>query len=1025
MRSPNVDLQAYAAQVRKEFIEGSAIHPALFDLAIEVRAELESSDWDEPEGYPIHEALGWKEPSRWYQTRIPHEFGAGAFFQDTRVGVWQVKPKNPRIDKKRNRVVKYETPKGLRAAYFPPVPKCLQAKILLRQGWHGKGIGEPTRLTDPSRFYDDVVIPENLDTVLGEGGKKGLCGISHGYPVVSLPGVFNGYSKDPYALRPDVAELATEGRTITLAFDQDALAATRHKVNLAIARLGRLLIERGVFVRVATWDHSQGKGLDDLVVQSGEASLHRAIADALPFAEWERRFKSESIRWRTAHGLGDQWRKTQIAANDLSGLSSEFIKAIPTTGVVALKSPTGTGKTKLARLLLEEVDKVIAPGHRESLQRGLGRRLGLDYLGDLQRVMGGWMKGDGSGWATRVAMCMDSIFKIDMKGFAPGTYDLFLDEADQGLPHLLMGATCGKDGKRPMLQARLIELIKGARRIILASAGLSDRELDLVLSIRGDESAWVLENRPTMTGYTCSLYMDSPEGGDRAIARGTVTAKLIHALRDGKRCIIHTDTKAASRMLQVLGDRVGKLSKDQILRFDGDTSPEPLQRSFADDPDGFLATHDIRLLIASPSLTSGVSIEGDHFDIVFGYFEGKTILPADAMQSMNRYRRPVQRCVFAAAYGLGGALAAYRAEEAMTREHERARMIDGILPSMDFMGRLDMKSPAAQYVAECRAEHYRAMGDFGLHLRAHLEGDGHQVTVCGDLDKYAPGVKDALSLLASVRYDVREQILRHQASAKEISDEFAQKLRDQKSLTYEQRLQLNKYDVIEFYGIKPQHAHMEFMRYDHDGDTRQGLRFLRDLLLDGSAIAADEGRLDRLQSWDQPIAPHDLPRRELRRWAAHKLGIKDALLHAIEATESDEGWDDETPWVRELQDKLLCYGHQVKLIFGFMPSRRQTPCQFFGMLLRALTKTALKTKSRQATDAYGERFRIYTIDRSYLHSARRFITRLIEKRVENSTNYSLCTHPLTKLLTINKGVCSEAHDPHKLPGSPLEPGGTS
>ena len=948
-------LANYAAAFRRECVEGSAIAPALFDVAIDVRPEMEQTDWGEPDGWPIHQALGWKEPARFWQTRRPHEFQAGAFFNDTRVDTWQIKPQNPRLDPKKGKPVKYETPKGLRAAYFPPVPKTLQAKILRRQGHIPHGVLDPTPLTDPNKFFNEVVIPGSMDLVLTEGGKKCLCGISHGHATVALAGVYNGYTKDPYALRPDIAELATEGRKITIAFDQDKKPSTRHKVNLAISRLGRLLTEVGLCVYVATWNHTQGKGLDDLVVQSGASALHRAIEDALPFANWERQFKQDTIAWRLRHRLRHRDRKSLTALVDLDATEANLLGLIPTTGVVAIKSPTGTGKTQLAKKLLANVDGVIAPGNRESLQRGLGQRLGLDYIADVDAAAGYYINSKGD-HTRKLSLCWDSIRRIQESDYPPGSYDLLLDEADQGWEHVLMGETCGKGGKRPAIQAKAIALVKGARRVILASAGLSDREIDLVCEIRGDEQPWVLENRPTMTGYPCELYTDSPGGGDRKMARAAVTAKLIQALERGDRIIVHTDTKMAARIIAEMGIQIGKLTPDQVLRFDGDTSPEPLQRSFADDPNGFLSQHNIKLLVASPSMTSGVSIEGDFFDVVFGFFEGKTILPSEAMQALHRYRRLVPRCVFAAAYGKGGSLPAFNALDFTAKQHEQARLISSKLMDAELLGQLDLHSPTSRYVAQCRAEHHRAMCDFALYLQAELTEAGHMVTEHRGASQSSDQDR-ALNIHSQIRKEVKASILEEKANAPLISAEAIQKLRDQKALTYEQRLLVNKFDVCEFYGLTATEADVEMMEYDHDGDMRQGLRFLCDLIVDSSAQHYDKGKVEQLRYWNHPIAPHDLPKSELKRWTAEALGLKDAIAAAIECSESGEGWNNDTVWLKDLQTELVKYTRQIKLIFGETITASQPPCKSFGMLVRRLTKGALKTKSRQET-INGKRVRI-------------------------------------------------------------------
>ena len=239
--------------------------------------------------------------------------------------------------------------------------------------------------------------------------------------------------------------------------------------------------------------------------------------------------------------------------------------------------------------------------------------------------------------------------------FRSGSYDLILDEADQGFVHLIGGGTCGKSGKREPLSKRALEFLLGARRVIMASATLTDNELELVEALRG-ERTWILENTYKANSYPIKLYRgEHSVKGSSSQARAAVVEQLAIAVKRGQRAIVPSDQLRTCRMVEQLGLELG-LMPHQILRFDRETSSEEWQREFADDPDGFLAQHDIRLLTHSPSMTSGISIEGDRFDVCVGIFEGQSISPDDVLQALARVRKPIQRYVYASHWGKAEAI---------------------------------------------------------------------------------------------------------------------------------------------------------------------------------------------------------------------------------------------------------------------------------------------------------------------------------------------------------------------------------
>ena len=104
-------LQDFSDKIKREFIEGSAIDPELFAAAIDF---IEDTGFWEPQ-----QALNWKLSIQW-QINKPHNFGTLACLRNEDDNLWQAKPQHPRIDSKKGKAQRYETPVGNGSRAFLP-----------------------------------------------------------------------------------------------------------------------------------------------------------------------------------------------------------------------------------------------------------------------------------------------------------------------------------------------------------------------------------------------------------------------------------------------------------------------------------------------------------------------------------------------------------------------------------------------------------------------------------------------------------------------------------------------------------------------------------------------------------------------------------------------------------------------------------------------------------------------------------------------------------------------------------------
>jgi putative DNA primase/helicase len=163
-------------------------------------------------------------------------------------------------------------------AYCPNVPEALWAVIAARYDVEKSG----------NNFWEWVLDHPEIPAILTEGEKKAYSGLAASYTVISLPGIDSGYKSSSdnddglggkISLIPDLKALATDGRTIYIAFDRDAEPKTVKRVQKARQKLARLFAELGCETRSIKWD-KRYKGLDDFIFGAGREALDKAIENA-------------------------------------------------------------------------------------------------------------------------------------------------------------------------------------------------------------------------------------------------------------------------------------------------------------------------------------------------------------------------------------------------------------------------------------------------------------------------------------------------------------------------------------------------------------------------------------------------------------------------------------------------------------------------------------------------------------------------------------------------------------------------
>jgi hypothetical protein len=790
---------------------------------------------------------------------------------------------------------------------------------------------------------------------LTEGGKKAESLLSQGFVAIALYGVNGGYRRLLDGSRELIADLmrfCQPGRKMTLAFDQDVNPKTRKRVAIALHRFGALLVQQGCAVTVAQWQADQGKGVDDLVVAQGIEAWEQAESEALLLHHWQ-------IQQRLKNRLS---YPTAIKVNT-ADLSTLELDNLPESGIIAIASGKGTGKTKLIQKLVEKVDKVLAGGHRIALMRNLSARLGLDYKGDLDKAQGQFISG--GGYTLRIGFCVDSLLWFDPNRFAG--CDLILDEAVQVVRHLLTSSTCARDGKRPALLSRFRELIQVARRVIVADADLDNATLHYLQQLRGDnQPVFLIRNEYQAPGYE-ARFIVSP---DRTLITGDLLQAVVK-LKSGKVLFVSTDSKATSFALARLIQYQDATKR--VLVVNSETTGGVCEQAFMQNPDAELVHYDV--IICSPSVATGVSIEAQGIiERVYGIFVGVSSHDGDMAQSLIRVREPVPRVIWCAKRGSN-----YNKVSPSFNPNEIKQHLKSLSTATVSLIRCSLREdliegwdwehdPHIQLYCQLAAQQNLSMQCLRDALLVRLHYEGHQVSI--EDRESDPAMK---LLLKQVKQEIKLINAEALVNAQDRTSAEVLALEQKERLSPEEHLSVAKFYFKEFYGLES--LNLEDVLKDNEGRWRAELLNLETQLFPGLAIERTVKALEKQAAWKQGVCPWDISHAELRRELRSGLGL-DGLIAKLRS-----GWQWTKYDLAFYAEKARAFAPQIKVALRITIDK-MSDTQIIHQLLSQLGIKVEHHWSRSVATHEGEKLRVYQLDQEHWQSAWAVLERRAAKRSE-------------------------------------------
>lgn len=328
---------------------------------------------------------------------------------------------------------------------------------------------------------------------------------------------------------------------------------------------------------------------------------------------------------------------------------------IPLEGLICVKSGKGTGKTELLSKIKPNFEKSMKdnlsamrnelqperiPGialisHRVALSKNLARRLDFDFYKEV-RNLAIYPK-------QAIALSVDSLHKLKANDkFYYHT--VIIDEVEQVLRHF----TSKTVDEQYNSFYQFVELLSNAKRIILLDADvsteISGRSLEILLpedKWRNIETKVIVNTFKIGEGRNITMF-----NSDKSLLSNLYNT--LDNLKDDENIFIAVNTlsRAVSLSDLIKTEFREKIKENELLTIHGKNSQDTLQHKFIADP---AAEQDkYRIVIASPSITTGVSIdpiivndiESHHFTHVFGFFNREPYNHFDIDQAINRVRNP-------------------------------------------------------------------------------------------------------------------------------------------------------------------------------------------------------------------------------------------------------------------------------------------------------------------------------------------------------------------------------------------------
>lgn len=302
-------------------------------------------------------------------------------------------------------------------------------------------------------------------------------------------------------------------------------------------------------------------------------------------------------------------------------------------GAIILRAPMGSGKTEeVIAPVLQAATKGAYIAHRVSLMDDAAARLNLTRDGlpaEKQVDHYKWVMQSHMPWVSHLVCCVNSLtaskfYNAEERSWFTTLETLCIDEASQVIRHTTTGPVEG----RVRVMDSLIDAVASAKRVLLCDADANDTVIEFCEMARPGQTVTVIE----IVGQNTAIRVDHGE-------HEAVWQLAIDDVAAGRRVLIANDSAESAKAMAALLENMaenGEIPAPRMLLVHSEIKADPDVEAFLSNPKEEACKYDV--LIYSPAISSGVSMNLPHFERHFGLFSGNSVGPSDALQMLRRDR---------------------------------------------------------------------------------------------------------------------------------------------------------------------------------------------------------------------------------------------------------------------------------------------------------------------------------------------------------------------------------------------------
>ena len=292
------------------------------------------------------------------------------------------------------------------------------------------------------------------------------------------------------------------------------------------------------------------------------------------------------------------------------------------SGLSIVSAPKDTGKTfsiikpAIRRSMEKEVEYPTVVTHLVSLTGDIGEKCGIDNYHDIENTDS----------TLGLAITINSIIKPKFSRYLKASQLVVVDEIDAVFEAIETGTVDAPD--REKTYKALIELL-GRRKVIVTGADIDDKCLDKLMKTRSPSeiTIYIANQVPVLQGIKVVNYNKE---------HAFLLSDFMESVSNKVNCILTSDN------IEVIQAQNEELVKRGVktLCITSNNGATKEAKEFFQNPNKYISENQIQALLYTPKLSSGLSIDIDHFKITYGvYYQQISVKGFNQMVARSRHTK--------------------------------------------------------------------------------------------------------------------------------------------------------------------------------------------------------------------------------------------------------------------------------------------------------------------------------------------------------------------------------------------------